>query len=165
MPKVQDLPLAHVPVLNADGVQIKLYSGALSGLTSPVQNFVPLIIADITIDAGVTTVQQVPANFNTFLYVLEGDVRVGKEQKQLFQDQVGWLSLTADEALSELKLTAGEKGVRFILYAGKPLGEPIVSYGPFIADSSEDIKRLYQEYRQGKMQHISTVPAKQRILL
>jgi redox-sensitive bicupin YhaK (pirin superfamily) len=164
-PKVQDLPLAHVPELNADGVQVKLYSGALSGLTSPVQNYVPLIIADIRIDAGVTTVQQVPANFNTFLYVLEGDVQVGKEKKQLFQDQVGWLSITGDEALSELKLTAGEKGVRFVLYAGKPLGEHIVAYGPFIADSSEDIKRLYQEYRQGKMQHISTVPAKQRILL
>lgn len=164
-PKVQDLPLAHVPVLNANGVQIKLYSGTLAGLRSPVQNFVPLIIADIRIDAGLTTVQQVPANFNTFLYVLEGDVIIGKDEKPLKQDQVGWLSITADEMLSELKLRAGEKGVRLVLYAGKPLGEHIVSYGPFIADSSEDIKRLYQEYRQGKMQHISTVPATQRILL
>jgi redox-sensitive bicupin YhaK (pirin superfamily) len=52
-----------------------------------------------------------------------------------------------------------------VLYAGKPLGENIVAHGPFIADSAEDIKRLYQEYRQDKMKHISTVPEKQRILL
>lgn len=62
------------------------------------------------------------------------------------------------------KLTAGEKGVRFILYAGKPTGENIVSQGPFIADSSEDIQRLFQEYRQGKMKHISTIPETQKML-
>jgi redox-sensitive bicupin YhaK (pirin superfamily) len=164
-PRVQDLPLEHVPTLNENGVEIKLYSGSLSGLTSPVQNYVPIIIADITIESGITTIQQIPANFNTFLYVLNGIVRVGEDQKLLNQDQVGWLNLVGNDELSELKLIAGEKGVRFVLYAGKPIGESIVSHGPFIADSSEDIHRLYQEYRKGKMQHISTVPESQRILL
>jgi quercetin 2,3-dioxygenase len=164
-PRVQDLPLTHVPALNENGVQIKLYSGSLAGLTSPVQNFVPLIIADISIDAGVTTALQIPANFNSFLYVLEGGVTVGKDDKQLNKNQVGWLTLTADEAMSELKLTAGEKGVRLVLYAAKPLGENIVVHGPFVGDSSEDIRQLYQQYREGKMQHISTVPAAQRISL
>src|SRR5215204_1783177 len=52
-PRVQDLPASQ-----ADGVYIKLYSGSLSGLTSPVQNYVPMIIADITLDPGITTIQQ-----------------------------------------------------------------------------------------------------------
>jgi quercetin 2,3-dioxygenase len=164
-PRVQDLPLEHVPALSKNGVHIKLYSGSLEGLVSPVQNYTPMIIADITIDAGVITIQQVPANYNTFLYVIKGSVKVGEDEKQLSQEQVGWLDLFGDNASSDLKLTAGEDGVRFVLYAGKPLGENIVSYGPFIADSSEDIKRLYQEYRDGKMKHISTVPESQKILL
>ena len=124
-----------------------------------------MIIADITIEAGATTVQRIPANYNTFLYVIKGNVKVGEDEKQLNKDQAGWLDLFGDNAQSELKLTAGEDGVRFVLYAGKPLGENIVAHGPFIADTSEDIKRLYQEYRQGKMKHISTVPESQRILL
>lgn len=165
MPRVQDLPLEHVPALSENGVTIKLYSGSLAGLSSPVQNYVSMIIADITIEAGGTTVQQIPANYNTFLYVIEGNVKVGEDEKQLNKDQAGWLDLFGDNAQSVLKLTAGEDGVRFVLYAGKPLGENIVAYGPFIADSSEDIKRLYQEYRQGKLKHISTVPESQRILL
>lgn len=164
-PRVQDMPLEHVPSLSENGVHIKLYSGALAGLVSPVQNYTPMIIADITIDAGGSTVQQLPANHNTFLYVIKGSVKVGEDEKQLSQNQVGWLDLFGDNASSDLKLTAGEDGVRFVLYAGKPLGENIVSYGPFIADSSEDIKRLYQEYRDGKMKHISTVPESQKILL
>src|SRR5688572_22621665 len=33
-PRVQDLPVEHVPVLDKNGVQIKVYSGTIAGLTS-----------------------------------------------------------------------------------------------------------------------------------
>jgi redox-sensitive bicupin YhaK (pirin superfamily) len=164
-PRVQDLPLEHVPALSEDGVQIRLYSGSFAGLQSPIQNYVPMIIADIDMEKGALTIQHVPANYNACLYVIRGSVAVGEEAQLLSEGQVGWLNISGNDADSDLGLTAGEQGVRFVLYAGKPTGEQIVSYGPFIADSSEDIKRLYQEYRQGKMQHISTAPAEQRIKL
>ena len=165
VPRLQELPVEHVPALSKNGVSIKLYSGSLAGLTSPVQNYSPVIVADITIDANATTVQQIPANYNTFLYVINGNIRVDGDGKQLNKDQVGWLDLFADTAESDLTITAGEEGARLVLYGGKPTGDHIVSHGPFIADSSEDIQRLYREYRQGKMKHISTIPESQRILL
>jgi len=164
-PRVQDLPLEHVPTLNENGVVVKLYSGSLAGITSPIQNYSPMIVADITIEAGVSTVQQIPANYNAFLYVIKGSILVGESGKLLNQDQVGWLDLQTDTAQSDVELTAGENGVRFVLYAGKPTGDNIVSHGPFIADNLEDIQRLYREYSRGKMKHISTVPESQRILL
>jgi quercetin 2,3-dioxygenase len=162
-PRVQDLPLAHVPSKDEDGVHIKLYSGSLAGLSSPVQNYVPLIIADISLDAGASTSLSLPANYNAFLYVLNGTVQIGPDQALLQQDQTGWLSKTDEEGSSELALTTDEKGARFVLYAARPLGERIVSHGPFIADSNDDIPRLYREYRQGKMQHITTVPEAQQL--
>jgi hypothetical protein len=164
-PRVQDLPLEHVPTISEQGVTIKLYSGSLAGITSPVQNYSPMILADITVDTGVSTVLHLPANYNTFLYIIEGDVKAGDEEKQLHKDQVGWLNRLEEEGQSELNLKAGEAGARFVLYAGKPTGDNIVSQGPFIADSSDDIQRLYQEYRRGKLVHISTVPESQRIVL
>ncbi len=164
-PRVQDLPLEHVPVKRENGIVIKLYSGSLAGLQSPVQNYSPMIVADISMDAGVSTFQLLPANYNVFLYVLKGNIGVGEEGKQLHQHQVGWLNLFNDAAESELLLKAGDAGARFVLYAGRPTGDNIVSHGPFIADSSEDISRLYQEYRKGKMRHIATVPESQRIIL
>jgi redox-sensitive bicupin YhaK (pirin superfamily) len=48
----------------------------------------------------------------------------------LNQEEVGWLNPVGIDQLSELKLKAGEKGVHFVLYAGKPLGETVVSHGP-----------------------------------
>ena len=162
-PRVQDLPLEHAPTLDEDGVHIKLYSGSLAGLTSPVQNYTPMVIADVAIEHGVSTVLDIPANFNTFLYVLDGSVVIGEDENGVNKYQVGWLDITDDDASSELKLMAGKDGVRFVLYSGKPTGEPIVSHGPFIADTSEDIMRFYSEYRQGKMKHISTAPESQRL--
>ncbi len=164
-PRVQDLPLEHVPTLSEKGLNIKLYSGSLAGLTSPIQNYVPMIIADIAIKPTESTVLQIPANFNAFLYIIEGSVFVGEDQKQLNQDQVGWLNILGNDTQSELTLFASEEGVRFVLYAGKPTGENIFSYGPFIADSADDIQQLFLDYSQGKMIHISTVPENQRILL
>ena len=164
-PRVQDIVSSHVPNKSEGGVAVKLYSGSFAGLTSPLKNYTPVIIADVAIEASVSTIQLLPANLNTFLYVLKGNVKVGDEQTLLKQDQVGWLNLFNEDEQSELKLTAGETGTRFILYAGKPTGASIVSHGPFIGDTSEDISRLYQEYRQGRMRHISNAPESQKIHL
>jgi len=165
LPRLQDLPLAHVPKLSENGVQIKLYSGSLAGLSSPVQNYTPMVIADMTLDPRVSTTLKIPANYNTFLYIIDGSVNVGEPGEALSEGQVGWLDIFGSATQSELNLSASDNGVRLVLYAGKPTGEPIVSYGPFIADSTADIQRLFNEYSQGKMKHISVVPESQRIML
>jgi redox-sensitive bicupin YhaK (pirin superfamily) len=162
-PRLQILPAAHVPAFDKDGVKVRLYSGSLAGLTSPVKNYVPLIAAEFELQPNAVTIQQLPADFNTFIYIIKGSVKVGEEATLLKQDQVGWLDLSDSNSLSELKLAAGEQGARFVLYSAKPLHEEIVSYGPFIADTPKDINDLMQKYHSGKMQHISTAPASQKI--
>ncbi|OQP58881.1 pirin family protein [Niastella populi] len=163
-PRLQDLSLEHVPQRSANGLQVKVYSGSFAGLTSPVKNHVPVIIADVTMQPGITTVQQIPASYNGFLYVISGSVQVGEDKQLLQQDQVGWLNRYTGTGESDLVLTASETGARFILYAGQPQGDPIVSHGPFIGSTTDDIRRLYHEYNQGKMQHISSVPAEQQFV-
>lgn len=155
MPKLQDLSMENVPKVSENGLNIKIYSGSFAGVTSPISNYVPLILADIQMQAGVSTLQNIPSSFTTFLYVLEGSLKVSDDDKIINQNQVGWLDRYTDNTSSELRLTAGDTGVRFLLYSAQPQGNPIVSHGPFIGDSDEDISRLYSEYRQGKMNDIS----------
>lgn len=155
MPKLQDLSLKDVPIVSENGLNIKIYSGSFAGVTSPLSNYVPLILADIQLQAGISTLQNIPSSFTTFLYVLEGSLKAGDDDKIINQNQVGWLDRYTDNTSSELRLTAGDTGVRVLLYSAQPQGDPIVSHGPFIGDSQEDISRLYSEYRQGKMNDIS----------
>ncbi|HXB28973.1 MAG TPA: pirin-like C-terminal cupin domain-containing protein [Puia sp.] len=163
-PRVQDISLNHVPKTLVQGAEIKLYSGSLAGIISPVQNYTPVIIADIKMKPKSSTVLNLPASYTTFLYMMEGSLKVGEEKKLLDNGQVGWLDRSKEEMESELNLDAGENGARFILYSGQPQGVQIVSHGPFIGDTQEDISRLYQEFRTGKMKHISSVPESQKLI-
>lgn len=163
IPRLQILPGEHVPESEQDGIGIRLYSGSLDNLRSPILNYTSLIVAEINLKPGLSTSIWIPASFNSFLVILDGMVAVGENETPITKDQVCWLNLYDINDESELILKTWNQGVRLVLYAAKPLGEEFVSHGPFIGDSQEDIKRLYQEYRAGKMAHISTTPEDQRI--
>ena len=161
-PRVQDLAFAHAPTAERDGVKTVLYSGSFAGLRSPVKNYVPLITADIRLRPGAKLNESLPASYNAFLYVIEGNVTVGDEEQALETNQIGWLSRGAAGEVSKLSVAAGGAGARVVLYAGEPQNDSIVSHGPFIADHQEEIKELYSDFRHGKMRHVSTLSDEQR---
>jgi len=51
-----------------------------------------------------------------------------------------------------------------VLYSAEPQNQEIVAHGPFIADTMEDIKQLYADFRKGKMEHISEVAEEQKLV-
>jgi len=163
-PRVQDIPVDHVPKKSLEGMELRVYSGSLAGISSPVKNHVPVIIADIQMQPDVSYSFNLPASYSTFLYVLDGGMQIGEERKTLDQNEVGWLDRSTFDGNSELNIQAGKSGARFVLYSGQPQGDPIVSHGPFIADTQEDIARLYRDFRAGKMKHISGVAESQKIV-
>jgi quercetin 2,3-dioxygenase len=163
-PRVQRLAGAHVPVLSSDGVNIRVYSGTLAGITSPIRNHAPFTLAEIKMKPATSKTVELPADFSTFFYVLDGNIEVGSTNKVIQTDHVGWLDRHETRGNSQVKFTAGADGAHFVLYAAQPQHHPIVSHGPFIADSMDDIKQLYADYRAGKMEHITEVPAEQQIV-
>ena len=52
---------------------------------------------------------------------------------------------------------AGDTGARFLLVAGKPLGEPVVRGGPFVMNTQEEIHQAFEDYRSGRMGRMATV--------
>ena len=162
-PRVQRLSAEHVPGESKDGVSIKVYSGSFAGFTSPIRNHTPLIIAEVRLEPGASMTGVLPADFSTFLYVLDGAVQVGDDSKALKVDEVGWLDRGDHPGDSDLTLTAGDSGAHLVVYAAQPQHHEIVSHGPFIADSMDEIRRLYADYRAGRMEHISEVSPEQQI--
>jgi quercetin 2,3-dioxygenase len=165
-PRVQGLKGERVPVSSSDGFSTRVYSGSFAGVTSPIQNYTPVIIADVVLEANASTVQSIPGNYTTFLYVLSGSVRVGEgnQGNVLSKDQVGWLNRGENAEDSDLVLSTPEAPVRFLLYSAEPQRHEIVSNGPFIADTMDEIRQLYADFRQGKMGHISEVPLQQQLV-
>ena len=50
----------------------------------------------------------------------------------------------------ELNLSS-ERGARLMLLAGRPLGEPIVQYGPFVMNSRDEIEQALRDFRDGTL--------------
>lgn len=141
---------------------MRLYSGTLAGIHSPISNYTPLIAAEFILEAGAHTSVEFPAHFNAFLYVISGSVQI--VDKDINQDQVAWLDVFDTEEASNLTMLAGQNGVRLVLYAAEPTHETIVSYGPFIADTQTEISDLYKQYRGGAMTHIAAAPDTQKLI-
>ena len=162
-PKWQGLNMEYVPIKKVGETEIRVYSGSSLGMIGPMQNQTPTTIVDFSLERGYAVVQEIPATYNGFIYVIEGSVEAGLENTVIGKGQVAWLDKLNGDGISQLKLKGGEKGGRFVLYAGEPQGAPIVMHGPFIGDTQEDIVRLYSDYRQGEMEHVRDLPASQSI--
>jgi len=51
----------------------------------------------------------------------------------------------------DVQVKAGAQGARFILLAGKPIGEPVVQYGPFVMNTREEIEQAIRDYQDGTL--------------
>jgi hypothetical protein len=162
-PGFQDIHADAAPVRREPGVEIRIYSGASGDLRSATRNQVPVTIIEAVFDAHASFDQAVPVSYNGFVYVIGGSVRIGEDAELLRAGQVAWLDRPEGEDTSIVSVTAAEDGARLVLYAGQPQGDAIVSHGPFIGDSRDDIVRLFREYRAGRHERMSNLARMNRI--
>lgn len=147
----KDIPSADLPRFNSEAADIIGIAGqaevngeVFKGLvgdktTSP-------LIWDIHINAGqVVTLNQFDAS-NLQLYVYEGSIKVDPGQVKAQQ-----LARLTDGEKLVLDNSKQESQTRLMLFGGKPIGEPIVQYGPFVMNSSVEIEQAIQDYRDGTL--------------
>jgi redox-sensitive bicupin YhaK (pirin superfamily) len=156
-PGYQDIHADSIPIRRETGAEVRVYSGASGDVRSPTRNHVPVTLVEITLEPRARFEQDLPTSYNGFVFVVAGAARVGDDAAPLTIGQVGWLDRPEGEGRSLLRMVAGDEGVRLVLYAGQPQGDPIVSHGPFIGDSREDIVRLYTEFRAGQFERMSQI--------
>jgi redox-sensitive bicupin YhaK (pirin superfamily) len=154
-PAFQNVRRDSVPVRREPGAEVRVYSGSSGSHVAPTTNHVPVTLVDIRLESGATLDQDVPSSYSGFLYVLDGSVHAGEDETPLESGQVGWLDRPQDDGPGTLRIYAGTRGARLVLYAGQPQNDRIVVHGPFVADSRQDIARLYQGYRDGRFQRLS----------
>ncbi|WP_300682204.1 pirin family protein [Nocardioides sp.] len=54
----------------------------------------------------------------------------------------------APSSVRSLDLSTAEHGARILLLQGRPIGEPVVAYGPFVMNSEADIRQAFEDYRR-----------------
>ena len=93
-----------------------------------------------------------PAGLTALLYVYEGAVSVGDEVNDekapatLTRGQLGLLSNG-----EKVSLTGQAAGTRLLLMAARPIGEPVVQYGPFVMNTEAEIRQAVRDYQLGQL--------------
>jgi redox-sensitive bicupin YhaK (pirin superfamily) len=77
--------------------------------------------------------------------VLEGRAEIGG--KTLSGNEVAWFEPGTGE---ELSITATEDW-RGLLFAGEPIHEPAVAYGPFVMNTKQEIQQAFLDYQSGRL--------------
>lgn len=84
------------------------------------------------------------AKVNRCLYFFRGPA-IDIAGKRL--DQHAAIQLRADHPVS---LVNGESAAEFLLLQGRPIGEPVVQYGPFVMNTREEIEQAFADYRHNQ---------------
>ncbi|POA53033.1 MULTISPECIES: pirin family protein [unclassified Pseudomonas] len=100
---------------------------------------------DLHLPAGASVSPRLPAGHRVLLYVYEGSIELPGHPQSIASSRLVRL---ADEG--ELRLDS-RAGARVLLIAGKPLGEPVVQYGPFVMNSREEIEQALRDFRDDRL--------------
>jgi redox-sensitive bicupin YhaK (pirin superfamily) len=60
-------------------------------------------------------------------------------------DKAAAIELRAD---AEVELINGPTESEFLMLQGKPIGEPVAQYGPFVMNTEQELKQAYADYRR-----------------
>ena len=145
-PEYQELESADIPTASASGVHVKVVAGSSLGVASALKTRTPALFLDITLDPRGSCTQALTPGWNGVLYVFEG--RIAVEDSVVEKHHAAVLDADGDHVtIINPDKTAR---ARCLLIAGKPIGEPVVQYGPFVMNTMEEIEKTFQDLRQGK---------------
>lgn len=147
-PWYRDIAPEAVPEFHAEGLVVRVIAGRTHGVDGAVQraHTEPLYL-DLHLGPGARFEQPLPAAHNAFVYVYRGELSIGDSVVRTRR-----MAILANTAGSDgLALAAGPEGARAILVAGRPLGEPIAQYGPFVMNSNEQVFQAVEDFRAGRL--------------
>jgi len=125
------LPASVAPVIVGTALAIE------AGVFQPAAALVALLCALLI---------QIGSNFANDL----GDFRRGTDE----HGRVGPTRVTTAGLLTpgdSVRVAAGEAGVRLLFLAGKPIGEPVVQFGPFVMNTQQEIEQAIADFQSGRL--------------
>lgn len=145
-PSYQPLTKENTPMVISEDkkISIGIASGELSGAKGSLVGNSPLTTLRIEAQKGGKTTIKLPQSFNVLIYLLDGSVNVNERVVK------GKDLIVFNRDGDEIELEALEN-TRLILLSGEPINEPVVSYGPFVMNTEQEIMEAIRDYQSGKL--------------
>ena len=159
-PRYQDIAAKSVALLrSADGgALVRVIAGELAGVAGPGVTQTPITYLHATLLPGALLEMPWRPDFNALVYALGGFGSVGAEATPLRSGQLAVLG--PGEAMrieGSPRQDSRTPSFDVLVLGGRPIGEPVVQYGPFVMNTREEILQAVADYQAGRMGSIPAV--------
>ena len=124
---------------------VKVIAGKFENSEGPIRghNIEPIYF-DVELQKDKELNFLLPQSHNSFIYLIDGEIKIGEKFHNKVKNSK-LILLTKGEKLRVL----GVSKAKFLLIAGKPIGEEIARGGPFVMNSKSEILQAVQDYHNG----------------
>jgi len=144
-PVYQEFSPKAIPEIQQGAVRVRLLAGEYGGKRGVIDDpKTDVQYLDVALDPGAVFARPLANFYNAFVYVYEGSAKAGTAALPQHS-----LAVLAEG--DQVEIVAGKSGARFILVAGKPIGEPVVQYGPFVMNTQAEIEQAFRDYQAGHL--------------
>ena len=139
------LQAPDIPALPLDGgrATLNLVAGQWEGVTGPVASLTGHFMSTIAFQAGAEVHIDHLLARNVLLYVVRGAIQVGP-------DRAGACTLVELSEEGDNITLRAETDALVLFGHAAPLGEPVVSHGPFVMNTREEISTAIADYQAGR---------------
>ena len=139
------LDAKQIKIYKDEEKKIKIIAGKFKDYEGPIKGHnVEPIYFDIELREENEFKFDLPLNHNSFIYLVEGSIKIGKDKHQ----RIDGSSLIVLKKGKNLNVKALKRS-KFLLIAGKPIGEAIARGGPFVMNTKQEILQAMEDYNNG----------------
>ncbi|GAB3401301.1 pirin family protein [Massilia agilis] len=144
-PAYVGLQREDIPAIEVDDGRavVNLVAGTFNGVTGPVQSLTGVFMSTIALSKGARLLLTGLTGRSVLLYVVRGMVEVGP-------DKVEPLHLAELNAEGDALDLSAESDALLLFGHAEAIGAPVVSHGPFVMNTREEIIQAINDYQAGK---------------
>ncbi|MBV8371007.1 MAG: pirin family protein [Candidatus Eremiobacteraeota bacterium] len=155
-PAYKDVTAAQIPVVHpSEGVTARVVAGEVFGVSGPVHTVTPWNYVHVTLQPGARVVEPVPPDWTATAYVFAGIGHLGAREVRR-----GDYAVFANDGETIALENTGTEPLEALLLAARPIGEPMVRYGPFVMNTIDEIRVAFEDFRAGRFGEIKPIVAK-----
>ncbi len=158
-PRYQDIAPDRVTLLRSPdgGAVVRVIAGRVGDHDGPGLTHTPITLVHATLTPGAQLRLPWSPDYNALVYALSGRGRVGPAGTPL---RLGQLAVLGEGDYVEIAADRTQESrapeLDVLVLGGRPIREPIVTYGPFVMNARAEIVQALEDFTAGRM---GTIPA------
>jgi len=146
-PDYQQAEANQLPELAIENGRLRVIAGRYGDHASPIDRTAcGATVMELRLDAGGRFRWSPPAGHRALVRPFRGRIRLAGQDTLLESGQLAVL-----DGDGEVAIAADDPGAGMLLLSGRPLGEPIVQYGPFVMNTADEIRQAIRDYQSGAL--------------